>query len=167
MAQESGRNLAIALTTSLSAQVFKPASLIFPLIFLAAMVFICLKHIDFSCQKEILKNRWLYILTLLVLPFLFAVVRPFDGQVLGFEADFYDLIVPLLSLVPVMIAVGTIGPLAAIVLGILTGVGQLLFFGQDLSAILFYSGVSLLFAVLINETPEDTSNWRTVLSKLS
>lgn len=167
MSQDFGKNLAINFTASLSEQAFRPMSLLFPLVFLAAMVFICLKQIDFSCQKEIFKNRWLYILTLLVLPFLFAVVRPFDGQVLGFKADFYYLIVPLLSLVPVVIAVGTVGPLAAIILGILTGVGQLLFFGQDLSAILFYSGVSLLFAVLINETPEDTTNWRTVLSKLS
>lgn len=166
MAQEFGRKLAIILTTSLSDQAFKPASLLFPLVFLAAMVLICLKHIDFSHQKEIFKNRWLYILTLVVLPFLFAVVRPFDGQVLGFQGDYYSPIVSLLSLVPIVIAVGTLGPLAGIFLGILCGVGQILVFGQDLSTVLFYPGISLLFAVLINETPEDTSNWRTILNKL-
>lgn len=166
MAQESGRNLAIALTTSLSAQIFRPTALIFPLIFLAVMVFVCLKNIDFSHLKETYKNRWLYILTLLILPFLFAVVRPFDGQVLGIDGKFFSPIVPLLSLVPVVVAVGTLGPLVGIMLGIVTSVSQILVFGQDLSAVLFYPGMSLLLAVLINETPEDTSNWRTILSKL-
>lgn len=166
MAQEFGRKLAIILATSLSDQAFEPASLLFPLVFLSAMVLICLKHIDFSHQKEIFKNRWLYILTLVVLPFLFAVVRPFDGQVLGFQGDYYSPIVSLLNLVPIVIAVGTLGPLAGIFLGILCGVGQILVFGQDLSTVLFYPGISLLFAVLINETPEDTSNWRTILNKL-
>lgn len=166
MVQESGSNLAIALTPGLSAQAFRPPSLIFPLVFLALMVLVCLKNIDFSHLKQIHKNRWLYILTLLILPFLFAYVRPFDGQVLGFDGDFFSPVVPLLSLVPVVIAVGTLGPLVGILLGILTGVAQMLLFGQDLSAVFFYCGMSLLFAVLINETPEDTSNWRTILGKL-
>ena len=166
MAQELERKFAITLTASLSEQALKPASLIFPLVFLAFIVFICVKHVDFSNQKDIFKNRWLYILTLLILPFLFAVVRPFDGQVLGFRGEYVSPIVPLLSLLPIMIAVGTLGPVVGIFLGILTGVGQMLVFGQDLSTLFFYPGMSLLFAVLINETPEDTSNWRTILSKL-
>ena len=158
--------MAITFAESLSEQAFKPTSLLFPLIFLVLMVFISTKHIDFSKTKGIFKNRWLYILTLLVLPFLFAIVRPFDGQVLGFDGEFFNPITPLLSLIPIVVAVGTLGPLAGILLGILTGVGQILVFGQDLSAVLFYPGMSLLFAILINETPEDTSNWRTILSKL-
>ncbi len=158
--------MAITFAVSLSEQAFKPTSLLFPLIFLLLMVFISTKHIDFSKTKGIFKNRWLYILTLLVLPFLFAIVRPFDGQVLGFDGEFFSPITPLLSLIPIVVAVGTLGPLAGILLGILTGVGQILVFGQDLSAVLFYPGMSLLFAILINETPEDTSNWRTILSKL-
>ncbi len=129
------------------------------------MVFVCMKHVDFAHQKNIFKNRWLYILALLVLPFLFAVVRPFDGQVLGFNGEYYSPIVPLLSLVPVIIAVGTVGPLLAIILGLLTGVGQMLILGQDLSVVLFYSGMGLFFAVQLNLSPEDTTDWRIVFNK--
>ena len=161
-----GRELAIIVNVSLSEQALRPTSLLFPFIFVAGMVFICLKHIDFSHLKENFKNRWLYILTLLVLPLLFANVKPFDGQVLGFGGDYYAPVVPLLSLIPVLIAVGTVGPLAGIFLGILTGIGQMLAFGQGLSAVLFYPGISLLFAVLINQSPEDTSNWRTILNRI-
>ncbi len=166
MAQEFGRNLAITGTTSLSTQAFNVTSLIFPLVFLAVMIVICSKHIDFSHLKHIIKNRWLYILTLLVMPFLFAVVKPFDGQVLGFDGKYFSPIVSLLSLVPIVIAVGTLGPLVGIFLGIVTGVAQMLVLGQDISSVFFYSGFSLLFAVLINETLEDTSNWRTILNKI-
>ena len=166
MAQEFWKNLSITLTTSLSVQAFKPTSLIFPIVYLAVMVFVCLKQVDFSHLKEVFANRWLYILFLLILPFLFAVVRPFDGEVLGFFGEIISPVVPLLSLVPLMIAIGTLGPLIGILLGVVTGLAQILALGQDLSAVLFYPGMSLLFAILINETPEDTSNWRTVLSKL-
>ena len=166
MAQEFWKNLSITLTASLSVQAFKPTSLIFPIVYLAVMVFVCLKQVDFSHLKEVFANRWLYILFLLVLPFLFAVVRPFDGEVFGFFGEIISPVVPLLSLVPLMIAIGTLGPLIGILLGVVTGLAQILALGQDLSAVLFYPGMSLLFAILINETPEDTSNWRTVLSKL-
>lgn len=166
MALEFGNNLAITLTTSLSTQAFKATSLIFPLVFLAVMVFIGLKHFDFSLLKDAFKNRWLYILTLLVLPFLFAIVKPFDGQILGFSGEYFSPIVPLLSLLPILLAVGTLSPLFGIILGVVTAVAQMLVFGQDLSAMLFYPGMGLLMAVLINETPEDTSNWRTIINKL-
>jgi signal transduction histidine kinase len=161
-----GVKFSVFFNASLSTHAFKPASLIFPILFLIVMVFISIKHIDFAHQKEIFRNRWLYILGLLVLPFLFAFVRPFDGQVLGYQGEYISPIVPLLSLVPLTIAVGTVGPLAAIFLGILTGIGQMLLFGQDLSAVLFYPGMPLLFAVLINLTPEDTTNWRTIINKV-
>jgi len=111
MAQEFWKNLSITLTASLSVQAFKPTSLIFPIVYLAVMVFVCLKQVDFSHLKEVFANRWLYILFLLILPFLFAVVRPFDGEVLGFFGEIISPVVPLLSLVPLMIAIGTLGPL--------------------------------------------------------
>jgi len=156
----------VIVNASLSELAFRPTSLLFPLVFVFAMVLTCRKHINYSRQKEVLKNRWLYILTLLVLPLIFAYAKPFDGQALGFDGNYYTPVMPLLSLIPVMIAVGTVGPLAGIFVGILTGLGQLWASGQDPSVILFYAGISLMFAVLINQTPEDTSNWRTILSKL-
>lgn len=153
-------------SASYQAQAFKASSLIFPLIYLIVMVLVSLKQIDFEKHKDIFKNRWLYILGLLILPFLFAKANLFDGVVLGFNGSAYQPLVPFLSLLPVVLAVGVLGPLAGIGLGLLTGLGQILLFNQDLSVLLFYPAVSLAFAVLLNETPQDTKNWRVVLSKL-
>ncbi len=154
------------LNASLNQQRFNPVSLFFLVIYVGALVLLTARHVNFSNHRGIFRNRWLYILTLLVLPFLFAVVRPFDGEVLGFAGSFYAPVVPLLSLAPVLIAVGTVGPLAGMAIGMLTGIGQMLAFGLDISPLLFYPGMSLLFTVMLNNAIEDVSNWRTVLSKL-
>jgi hypothetical protein len=113
MAQEFWKNLSITLTASLSVQAFKPTSLIFPIVYLAVMVFVCLKQVDFSHSKKFSQIAGSTFFFLLILPFLFAVVRPFDGEVLGFFGEIISPVVPLLSLVPLMIAIGTLGPLLA------------------------------------------------------
>ena len=166
MADGAEKVLSLFENASFQSQAFRLSSLIFPVIYLIVMVLIGLKQIDLKKQKNIFKNRWFYILFLLSIAFLFAKAYLFDGMVLGFDGTTYTPLVPFLSLVPIVLAVGMIGPLASLVLAVLTGLGQVFIFGQDLSVLFFYPAMSLTFTVLLNETPKDTTNWRLLISKL-
>jgi len=166
MADGAEKVLNLFENASFQSQAFRLSSLIFPAVYLIVMVLIGIKQIDFEKQKNIFKNRWLYILFLLSIAFLFAKAYLFDGVVLGFNGLAYAPLIPFLSLIPIVLAVGMVGPLASLGLAVLTGIGQIFIFGQDLSVLLFYPAMSLTFTVLLNETPQDTTNWRVGVSKL-
>ncbi|MBP7213376.1 MAG: hypothetical protein KBA03_03995, partial [Anaerolineaceae bacterium] len=166
MADGAEKVLNLIENAGFQSQAFRLSSLIFPVIYLIVMVLIGLKQIDLKKQKNIFTNRWLYILFLLGIAFLFAKAYLFDGMVLGFSGTSYTPFVPFMSLVPIVLAVGMVGPLASLGLAVLTGLGQMFIFGQDLSVLLFYPAMSLTFTFLLNEAPQNTTNWRVGVSKL-
>lgn len=145
---------------------FNPFTLIFPLLLAFVFALILAKNVQRHALTGFIKNRWFFILTLLLIPFVFANVHPFDGEVLGFTGKHYAPLMPLLIAMPIILAVGTVGPVASLIIGLLAGLTQYFVLKQDLSVLLFYPSVGLIFSVLLNETPEDTSHWRTNLSKL-
>jgi len=111
-------------------------------------------------------NRWFYILLLSLVPLIFANATPFDGEVLGFLGETYQPIMPLLTGIPVLLAVGTVGPVAAVIIAVVTGAAQVLLFQQDLSLIMYYPVLVAVFAYQINESLEDTTNSRVIITKL-
>lgn len=143
-----------------------PFALVFPVLLVLVFTFLISKFVKKEALTGFIKNRWFYILSLVLLPFVFANVQPFDGEVLGFRGTYYAPVMSLLIATPVILVVGTIGPAASVIVGVFASLTQFFLLKQDFSVLLFYPSLGLCFAILLNETPEDTTHWRTNLSKL-
>ena len=79
------------------------------------------------------KSRWFYILLLVSIPLVFINTRPFDGEVLGFDGQTYQPIMPLFASLSAILAVGLVGPLAGSLIAIFIGFMLILFLKQDIS----------------------------------
>lgn len=135
----------------------------------AAVAFVVVQLIKISKKPSDQKfyiNRWFYILLLSLVPLIFANATPFDGEVLGLLGETYQPIMPLLTGIPVLLAVGTVGPVAAVIIAVVTGAAQVLLFHQDLSLIMYYPVLVAVFAYQINESLEDTTNSRVIITRL-
>ena len=135
----------------------------------AAVAFVVVQLIKISKKPSDQKfyiNRWFYILLLSLVPLIFANATPFDGEVLGLLGETYQPIMPLLTGIPVLLAVGTVGPVAAVIIAVVTGAAQVLLFQQDLSLIMYYPVLVAVFAYQINESLEDTTNSRVIITRL-
>lgn len=135
----------------------------------AAVAFVIVQLIKLtkkSSDQKFYTNRWFYILLLSLVPFIFANAKPFDGDVLGFLGETYQPIMPLLAGIPGLMAVGTVGPVAAVIIAVVTGAAQVLLFHQDLSLIMYYPVLVAVFAYQINESLEDTTNSRVIITRL-
>ena len=135
----------------------------------AAVAFVLVQLIKISKKpgdQKFYINRWFYILLLSLVPLIFANATPFDGEVLGLLGETYQPIMPLLTGIPVLLAVGTVGPVAAVIIAVVTGAAQVLLFHQDLSLIMYYPVLVAVFAYQINESLEDTTNSRVIITRL-
>lgn len=135
----------------------------------AAVAFVIVQLIKLtkkSSDQKFYTNRWFYILLLSLVPFIFANATPFDGDVLGFLGETYQPIMPLLAGIPGLLAVGTVGPVAAVIIAVVTGAAQILLFHQDLSLIMYYPVLAAVFAYQINESLEDTTSSRVIITRL-
>ncbi len=105
--------------------------------------------------------KWFVFLALLVFPLSFLNFRPFDGQLLTLNGATTQPVVMVLSALPIFLAVGLLGPLPAVILGIGTGLVQYLRLGQDPMVMFFYAGLGLAFAwTLAREKSQWHSDWK-------
>ena len=105
--------------------------------------------------------KWFIFLALLVFPLSFLNFRPFDGQLLTLNGVTTQPVVMVLSALPVFLAVGLVGPLPAVVLGLGTGLVQYTRLGQDPMGMFFYASLGLAFAwILAREKSQWHSDWK-------
>jgi len=105
--------------------------------------------------------KWFIFLALLVFPLSFLNFRPFDGQLLTLNGVTTQPVVMVLSALPVFLAVGLVGPLPAVVLGLGTGLVQYTRLGQDPMGMFFYASLGLAFAwILAREKSQWQSDWK-------
>ncbi|HOZ37753.1 MAG TPA: ATP-binding protein [Anaerolineaceae bacterium] len=105
--------------------------------------------------------KWFVFLALLVFPLSFLNFKPFDGQLLTLSGETAQPIVMVLSALPVFLAVGLVGPLPAVILGLGTGLVQYLRLGQDPIGMFFYAGLAIAFAwILAHEKSQWHSDWK-------
>jgi signal transduction histidine kinase len=110
----------------------------------------CLKFPLAFHKKEI---RWLALLAILLLPCsYFAQFTPFQGSFTGYDGTQFPGVIFFLGLIPAFAALGFAGPLPALVLAAASALSQLLFFGQDISIILHYGVLTVLFSTLTRRT---------------
>lgn len=93
--------------------------------------------------------KWFIFLALLVFPLSFLTFKPFDGQLLTLSGESAQPVVMVLSALPILLAVGLVGPMPAMILGVGTGLVQFLRLGQDPMAIFFYASLGLAFAWML------------------
>ena len=103
--------------------------------------------------------KWFIFLALLVFPLSFLNFKPFEGQLLTLNGGFAQPIVLVVSALPVLLAVGLVGPLPAVILGVGTGLVQTLRLGQDPMTIFFYASLGLAFSWLL---ANQKSQWHNV-----
>lgn len=105
--------------------------------------------------------KWFVFLVLLVFPLSFLNFRPFDGQLLTLNGEIAQPVVMVLSALPVFLAVGLVGPLPAVILGLGSGLVQYLRLGQDPMGIFFYAGLAIAFAwILAREKSQWHIDWK-------
>ncbi len=105
--------------------------------------------------------KWFVFLALLVFPLSFLNFRPFDGQLLTLNGEIAQPVVMVLSALPVFLAVGLVGPLPAVILGLGTGLVQYLRLGQDPMGMFFYASLAVAFAwILAREKSQWHSDWK-------
>lgn len=90
--------------------------------------------------------KWFIFLALLVFPLTFLSFKPFDGQLLTLTGITVEPVVMVMSALPVLLAVGLVGPLPAVILGVGTGLMQSFHLGQDPMGVFFYSSLAIAFA---------------------
>jgi len=146
--------------------VLKAAAFVLPLFGAALLIYLLISLAKKETNQAFFKNRWFYILLLAVIPLVFVFAKPFDGEVLGFTGEKYQPILPVLAAVPAILAVGLAGPLAAFIIAALTGLALIFFARQDLSLVLFYPALALVFAFRLNESSENPENPRVTITRL-
>lgn len=152
---------------SLSGQsTLKAAAFVLPLFGAALLIYLLISLAKKETNQAFFKNRWFYILLLAVFPLVFVFAKPFDGEVLGFTGEKYQPILPVLAAIPGFLAVGLAGPLAAFIIAALTGLALIFFARQDLSLVLFYPALALVFAFRLNESSENPENPRVTITRL-
>lgn len=105
--------------------------------------------------------KWFIFLALLVFPLSFLNFKPFDGQLLTLSGETAQPIVMVLSALPIFLAVGLVGPLPAVILGIGTGLVQYLRLDQDPMVMFFYAGLAIAFSwILAREKSQWHSDWK-------
>jgi len=112
------------------------------------------------------KSRWFYILLLVSIPLVFINARPFDGEVLGFDGQTYQPIMPIFASLPAILAIGLVGPLAATLISVFVGLLLILLLKQDISLIVYYPLIVLVFANQLNESGENASSAKIIILKL-
>ncbi len=112
-------------------------------------------------RYTICELKWFIFLALLVFPLSFLNFRPFDGQLLTLNGATTQPVVMVLSALPIFLAVGLLGPLPAVILGLGTGLVQYLRLGQDPMVMFFYAGLGLAFAwTLARQKSQWHSDWK-------
>ncbi len=105
--------------------------------------------------------KWFVFLALLVFPLSFLNFKPFDGQLLTLTGATAQPIVMVFSALPVLLAVGLVGPLPAVILGVGTGLVLNFRLGQDPMASFFYVGLGIAFSwMLVREKSQWHSDWK-------
>lgn len=105
--------------------------------------------------------KWFIFLALLVFPLTFLSFRPFDGQLLTLTGITVEPVVMVMSALPVLLAVGLVGPLPAVILGVGTGLMQSFHLGQDPMGVFFYSSLAIAFAwTLARIKAQWQSDWK-------
>jgi len=105
--------------------------------------------------------KWFLFLALLVFPFSFLSFSPFDGNLLTLTSAAVQPIVLVVSALPVLLAVGLVGPLPAVLLAVGTGLVQFFRLGQDPMVVFFYTSLALAFAWrLAREKTQWQSDWK-------
>jgi len=105
--------------------------------------------------------KWFIFLALLVFPLSFLNFKPFEGQLLKLNGGFAQPIVLVVSALPVLLAVGLVGPLPAVILGVGTGLVQTLRLGQDPVGIFFYTCLGLAFSwMLAKQKSQWHDDWK-------
>ena len=105
--------------------------------------------------------KWFIFLALLVFPLSFLNFKPFDGQLLTLTGITAEPVVMVMSALPVLLAVGLVGPLPAVLLGIGTGLVQYFRLGQDPMGMFFYSSLAIAFAwTQARLKPQWQSDWK-------
>ncbi len=105
--------------------------------------------------------KWFIFLALLVFPLSFLSFRPFSGELLTLTGATAKPVVMVLSALPVLLAVGLLGPLPAVLLGVGTGLVQTFRLGQDPMVIFFYVSLGLAFTwVLARQKSMWHSDWK-------
>lgn len=148
-------------STSLKVGVF-----LLPLVIVFFLAWLLMRLAKKSANLNFFRSRWFYILLFFSIPLVFINARPFDGQVLGFDGLSYQPLMPIFASLPVIFAVGLAGPLAGVLLAAFVGLAMMLFLKQDLSLILYYPLLVLVFANQLNESYQDASSTKTLILKL-
>ncbi len=105
--------------------------------------------------------KWFVFLGLLVFPLSFLNFSPFDGSLLTLGGHAAQPIVLILSALPILLAVGLVGPLLAVLLGIGTGLTQVFRLSQDPMVVFFYVSLALAFSwVLTREKTRWVTDWK-------
>ena len=105
--------------------------------------------------------KWFIFLALLVFPLTFLSFKPFDGQLLTLTGITVEPVVMVMSALPVLLAVGLVGPLPAVILGVGTGLMQSFHLGQDPMGVFFYSSLAIAFAwTLARIKAQWQSDWK-------
>ena len=112
-------------------------------------------------RYKLCELKWFVFLALLVFPLSFFSFRPFDGNLLTLTGETVQPIVMVMSALPVFLAVGLMGPLPAVILGVGTGLVQFLRLGQDPMAIFFYISLGLGFSWMLSRQKSQWHNdWK-------
>ena len=105
--------------------------------------------------------KWFIFLALLVFPLSFLNFKPFDGRLLTLTGDTAQPIAMVLSALPIFLAVGLVGPLPAVILGVGTGLVQYLRLRQDPMGMFLYASLAIAFAwILAREKSQWHSDWK-------
>lgn len=112
-------------------------------------------------RYSICELKWFVFLALLVFPLSFLNFKPFDGQLLTLNGEIAQPVVMVFSALPVFLAVGLVGPLPAVILGLGTGLVQYLRLDQDPMGMFFYASLAIAFAfILAREKSQWHSDWK-------
>lgn len=99
---------------------------------------------------SVVELKWFVFLALLIFPLSFLHIAPFDGELLTLTGENAQPVVLVLSALPILLAVGLVGPLQAVILGAATGLVQVFRLGQDPMVVFFYASLGLAFSWVLS-----------------
>ena len=137
-----------------------------PLFIIVFLVWLLIRLAKKTTNLNFFKTRWFYILLLISIPLVFINARPFNGEVLGFDGQTYQPLMPFFASLPAALAIGLAGPLVGMLVAVFVGFLLILFLKQDLSLILYYPFLVIVFTNQLNESGENASSARVIIIKL-
>lgn len=134
---------------------------ILPALLTVGLGFAIWKLQKWDFRYSLCELKWFVFLALLVFPLSFLNFKPFDGQLLTLNGEIAQPVVMVFSALPVFLAVGLVGPLPAVILGLGTGLVQYLRLDQDPMGMFFYASLAIAFAfILAREKSQWHSDWK-------